>query len=83
MTITEQAKIVLQLVAERDMDGYTLALKSGLNQGDLEVAVRFLISNGLLRVKGETSGPKLMESWFQAPSGVLRAIFAQPSGLSL
>jgi hypothetical protein len=82
MTPGEQAKLVLQLVAERDMDGYTLASKSGLSITDLEAAVRLLVSHGLLTVKGDTSGPRLMESWFQAPSGALGTMFSQQSGLA-
>jgi hypothetical protein len=80
MTSDEQANLVLRLVAERDMDGYTLASKSGLNVSDMEAAVRLLVSRGLLRVKGDVTGSRLMDSWFQAAPGALARMFLQQSG---
>ena len=82
MTPAEQAALVLQLVAQRDMDGYTLAAKSGLKLSELEAAVRLLLAKGLLRVKGDTGGPRLMDSWFQAPSGALQSFYPNLSGFA-
>jgi len=65
----ENAWRVLRAVQERDMDGYTLMSKTGLNLEALETAVGFLLDAGRLRVKGETRGPRLAESWFQAVGG--------------
>jgi hypothetical protein len=78
----EKAGLVLRLVSDRDMDGYTLASKSGLQPGDLQAAVQALVSMGLLRVKGDTSLPKLMDSWFQAPAGALGSYYSQASGIT-
>jgi hypothetical protein len=62
----ENARLVIHFVQERDMDGYTLMSKSGLSLDALQGAVRYLLAMGRLRVKGETQGPRLAESWFQA-----------------
>lgn len=48
------------------MDGYTLMSKSGLKLDELEAAIQMLLERRVLRVKGETRGPRLAESWFQA-----------------
>jgi hypothetical protein len=68
----DDAKRVLRAVAERDMDGYTLARQTKLDQAQLEAAVRELTSNELLRVKGEATGDRLLEAWFQAAPGAMR-----------
>jgi hypothetical protein len=66
----ENARRVLPLLQERDMDGYTLMSKSGLKLSELQEAVQVLLDKRVLRVKGEIHGPRLAESWFQAiPSG--------------
>ena len=48
------------------MDGYALLSKSGLTLNELEAAIQLLLERRVLRVKGETRGPRLVESWFQA-----------------
>ena len=70
--LEQNAKIILQTVADRDMDGYLLAKKTGLPLDDLEPAVRMLTAKGLLNVKGEITGSRLFEAWFQATPGALR-----------
>jgi DNA-binding PadR family transcriptional regulator len=65
--LDENAKAVLRLVAEQDMDGYTLRAKSRLaKEGELEKAINDLCSAGLLRVKGEPYGDGLLKAWYQA-----------------
>ncbi len=68
----EDAKLVLRVVAEQDMDGYLLARKTGLDLDSLEKALRLLTSKGLLNVKGDIAGSRIFESWFQAAPGALR-----------
>jgi hypothetical protein len=70
--LEQDAKIVLQAVADRDMDGYLLTKKTGLDVDSLEKAVRLLTAKGLLNVKGDITGQRLLESWFQAVPGALR-----------
>jgi hypothetical protein len=70
--LDENTKLVLRAVADRDMDGYSLAKVTQLNADELEKAVRTLASSGLLRVRGEMGGPRLLESWFQAVPGALQ-----------
>lgn len=72
----ENAKLVLRAVTERDMDGYTLARQTRLNEAALEEAVRELTANELLRVKGEATGSRLLEAWFQAAPGAKRFVSA-------
>ena len=72
--LDENAKLVLRTVAERDMDGFTLARHTRLELPMLEKAVRELASLDLLRVKGEAAGERLFEAWFQAVPGAMRAI---------
>lgn len=64
--VKDNARLVLRLVEERDMDGYTLMARSGLKLDELQQAVQTLLERNLLRVKGEVRGPRLAESWFQA-----------------
>lgn len=70
----EDAKLVLRVVAERDMDGYLLSKMTGLKGAPLENAVRLLSSRGLLKVKGEIAGPRMLESWFQAAPDAVRRL---------
>ncbi len=44
------------------MDGYILMEESGVAASKLEEAIELLIRNDLLRVKGESRGPRLGES---------------------
>lgn len=74
--LDENAKLVLRTVAERDMDGYTLARHTKLPPQELEKAVNDLASSDLLRVKGERTGPRLFEAWFQAVPGAMRLLAA-------
>jgi len=73
----EDARIILRVVAERDMDGYLLAKKTGLDVPALEQALRLLTVRGLLNVKGSIAGPRLLESWFQAAPGAVRRASSQ------
>lgn len=70
--LDENAKLVLRVIADQDMDGYSLARKTGLDEDAMEKAVRALASSGLLRVRGEMAGPRMLESWFQAIPGAVR-----------
>jgi hypothetical protein len=70
----DDARRVLRAVVERDMDGYTLARQTRLDEAQLEAAVRELTSNDLLRVKGEATGDRLFEAWFQAAPGAMRLL---------
>jgi hypothetical protein len=72
--LDENAKLVLRTVAERDMDGYTLARQTKLQPDALEKAVNDLAASELLRVKGERTGPRLFEAWFQAMPGAMRLL---------
>jgi hypothetical protein len=74
--LDENAKLILRTVAERDMDGYTLARHTRLDLPEIEKAVRDLAPSGLLKVKGAPSGPRLLESWFQAAPGAIRMLSA-------
>jgi hypothetical protein len=76
--LEQDAKLVLQTVADRDMDGYLLVKKTGLDVDSLANAVRLLKSKGLVNVKGEIDASRILESWFQAtPDALRRAQFAQ------
>jgi len=72
--LDDDAKMVLRIVAERDMDGYLLKSKTGLSSDAIEKAVGVLVSNGLIRVKGVMAGPQILESWFQAAPGAMREL---------
>lgn len=72
--LDDDAILVLRTVAERDMDGFTLARHTRLELPVLEKAVRDLASVDLLRVKGEAAGERLFEAWFQAVPGAMRHI---------
>jgi hypothetical protein len=76
--LDDNARLVLQTVVERDMDGYTLAHETRLNPSDLEKAVRLLRSNQLLRIKGEPVGEGLFEAWFQAVPEARRFLAPYP-----
>jgi hypothetical protein len=70
--VEQDAKIVLQTVIDRDMDGYLLSKKTGLEAESLEKAVRLLKAKGLLNVKGDLAASRILESWFQATPAALR-----------
>jgi hypothetical protein len=72
--LDENAILVLRTVAERDMDGYTLARRTKLEPNALEKAVNDLASSELLRIKGEPVGQRLLEAWFQAVPGAMRLL---------
>ncbi|HEV2805296.1 MAG TPA: hypothetical protein VGW57_10245 [Chthoniobacterales bacterium] len=72
--LDDNARLVLRTVAERDMDGYTLARRTKLERDVLEKAVQDLQTSQLLRVKGEPVGPGLLEAWFQAVPGAMRML---------
>jgi hypothetical protein len=72
--LDENAMLVLRTVAERDMDGYTLARQTKLQQDALEKAVNDLEASELLRIKGERTGPRFFEAWFQAVPGAMRLL---------
>jgi hypothetical protein len=72
--LDDDAILVLRTVAERDMDGYTLARRTKLAPDALEKAVNALAGSELLRIKGEPVGPRLLEAWFQAVPGAMRLV---------
>ncbi len=64
--LSDNAKIVLRVVALQDMDGYTLRSKTRLTSEALEPVIEELMSDGLLSVKGEPHGDGLLKAWYQA-----------------
>ncbi len=72
--LNDDSKLVLRVLAERDMDGYTLMSKSGLDLARLEAAVRQLVPPGLLNVKGDVAGERMLKSYFMAPPNVMRFV---------
>jgi hypothetical protein len=72
--LDDNAKLVLRTVANRDMDGYTLARRTKLDPAVLEKAVNDLAESDLLRIKGEPVGDRLLEAWFQAVPGAMRLL---------
>ncbi len=65
--LNPEERLVLQLIAERDMDGYTLRAKAGLTDDkQLQQAIKLLSQSGLINVKGETYGEGFLKAWYQA-----------------
>jgi hypothetical protein len=63
--LSDNAKIVLRVAADQDMDGYTLRAKTRLSSDILEKVIEELRSDGLLSVKGEPYGDGLLKAWYQ------------------
>ena len=65
--LSDNAKIVLRVVADQDMDGYTLRAKTRLSSDILEKVIEELRSDGLLSVKREPYGDGLLKGLVSDP----------------
>ena len=76
MPLPEKSLLVLRTVAEGDMDGFSLASKTGLEIDDLRAAIFKLRELGYLRVEGLDAG--ILRAWYQAVPGALNMLKRMP-----
>ena len=65
--LSEGALKVLNEVRDRSMDGYTVMYRTRLSPADLETAVRELVGQKLLEVKGELYATDIGEAVLYVP----------------
>jgi hypothetical protein len=61
--LSQEALIVLKLLGEKAMDGYTILSKSGLSRVDLSAALKELKANSMIDASGDLGEDRIGEAY--------------------